>query len=127
MEIDSSVLSFFASHMEALPLFEALAEKIKSEIEDVEIRVQKTQISFYRKRLFGCISFLRPRKKQDCPAVFITVTFGLGRPLSSPRIDALSEPYPARWTHHLMLSEVRQIDNELLGWIREAACFAEAK
>ena len=47
--------------------------------------------------------------------------------LSSPRIAVATEPYPNRWTHHVVISEAGQIDEELLGWLREAYDFAMAK
>lgn len=57
----------------------------------------------------------------------MTVTFGLGYRKDSPRIDMATEPYPNRWTHHVMVESVDDIDVELLAWIDEAAVFAEHK
>ena len=45
----------------------------------------------------------------------------------SPRVAAASEPYPGRWTHHILVTEAGQIDEELMGWLREAWDFAESK
>ena len=67
------------------------------------------------------------RKKKDCPPTYIVVTIGLDRRLDSPRIDVATEPYPGRWTHHLLLSRLEEIDGELMGWLKEAAAFAAAK
>lgn len=47
--------------------------------------------------------------------------------MESPRIEAVSEPYPRRFTHHLLVADVGEIDDELLGRIREAAAFSERK
>ena len=47
--------------------------------------------------------------------------------MESSRIDAAVEPYPGRWTYHVLISEVDEIDDELMGWVREAAAFSEAK
>ena len=113
--------------MEALPLYEKLEEEILRQIDDVRIKTQKSQISFYRKHLFACVSFARVRKKKDCPAQYIVVTFGLDHKVESPRIDIATEPYPNRWTHHLLLSRPEEIDEVLIGWFREAAAFAAAK
>ena len=46
---------------------------------------------------------------------------------SAPRVVAASEPYPGRWTHHVLVTEADQIDEELMGWLREAWDFAESK
>ena len=39
-------------------------------------------------------------------------------------MDAKTEPYPNRWTHHVMIGSAEEIDQELLGWLWEAAQFA---
>lgn len=121
------ILFFFDEHMDALPLYEAFESCVMREIDNVRIKVQKSQISFYNRRMFACVSFARVRKKKDCPPSYIVVTFGLGRRVESPRIEVATEPYPNRWTHHLLLSDLRELDDELLAWIREAAAFSDAK
>lgn len=55
------------------------------------------------------------------------ITFGLGYKMESPRIDVATEPYPNRWTHHILISEAEEIDDELMGWIVEASIFSEGK
>lgn len=125
--MNDEILFFFDKHMDALPLYETIEEKIMKEIKNVQRKVQKSQISFYNKHLFACVSFARVRKKKDCPPIFIVVTFGLGRRLESPRIEIATEPYPNRWTHHLLISDAREIDDELLSWIKEAAAFSNGK
>ena len=57
----------------------------------------------------------------------MTVSFGLGYRKDSPRIDVATEPYPNRWTHHVMVGSVNEIDEELLSWICEAADFSMYK
>lgn len=125
--MNTDLLSFFDRHMNALPLYEALEHKITEEIENVRIKVQKSQISFYSRHLFACVSFARVRKKKDCPAVWIVLTLGLDHRLDSPRIEVATEPYPGRWTHHLLISDPNEVDEELLSWIREAAAFSDRK
>ena len=58
---------------------------------------------------------------------YLTVTFGLGYRLDSPRVDAAVEAHPGRWTHHVVVTEAAQIDDELLLWLAEAAAFSAAK
>lgn len=125
--MDEKTGMFFDRNMEALPLYERLEKRILSEIEGVSIKVQKTQISFYNRHLFGCVSFARVRKKKDCPPSYIVVTFGLKRRVESARIDVASEPYPNRWTHHVLVSHVEEIDDELMDWIKEASAFSAGK
>ena len=125
--MDERELFLFNGHLAVLPLYEAFRERLLADAADVEVRVQKTQISFYRYRMFACVSFAKVRRKAERPEDYIVVTFGLGRRVDSPRIDAAAEPYPGRWTHHVTLADPIEIDGDLMGWLREAAAFAASK
>ena len=125
--MDWDTLHFFESQKEALPLYEALEARILDEIPDVRIKVQKSQISFYNRHLFGCVSFLRVKKKKEMPPCYIVVTVGLARKLESPRVAVATEPYPGRWTHHIVVSDPDQIDDQLMDWLKEAAAFSAQK
>ena len=96
-------------------------------MEDVKVKVQKTQIAFSNRHNFAFVSFLPVRKAKERPEVYIVVTFGLGYRARSPRIDAAVEPYPGRWTHHVLLSGTGEVDDELIGWVKEAAAFSAGK
>lgn len=120
------VLFFFEDHLEALPLYEAFEAQVER-LGEVNIRVQKTQVTFSNRRNFAFVSFLPARKAKDRPKTNITITFGLGRRVDSPRIDIATEPYPGRWTHHVLISSTEDIDGELMGWIREAYNFSAGK
>ena len=125
--MDEQVLLFFDKVPDALPLYAELERRILAEYPDTRIKVQKTQITFYNRHLFACVSFAKVRKKADRPDSYIVVTFGLEHRVDSPRIDIATEPYPNRWTHHVLISDLSEIDDELMGWIREAAEFSDRK
>lgn len=125
--VDGDVLFFFDGHLEALPLYESFAQQVLALGEDVKVRVQKTQITFSNRRNFAFVSFLPARKAKDRPKHYITVTFGLDHRVASPRIDAAVEPYPNRWTHHVLISSAEEIDDTLMGWVREAYEFSAQK
>lgn len=125
--MNTDILFFFNEHTDVLPLYERLEAQILAQIPDVKIKVSKTQISFSNKRGFAFASFLPCRRVKDRPKIWLTVTFGHDRKVESPRIDVATEPYPNRWTHHVMVSSVEEIDEELMGWIREAAAFSASK
>ena len=125
--MNTDILFFFGEHMDALPVYERLEARILAQIPDVKIKVAKTQITFAKRCGFAFVSFNPCRKAEERPAVWMTVTFGLGCRKESPRIDVAAEPYPGRWTHHVMVGSAEEIDEELLGWIQEAAEFAETK
>ena len=125
MNVD--ILFFFNDHMDALPLYERLEGLILEQIPDVKIKVAKTQISFFNKRGFAFVSFNPCLKAKERPNVWMTVTFGLSYRKDSLRIDVATEPYPNRWTHHIMVGSEEEIDDELMSWLREAAEFSASK
>ncbi len=125
--MDQDTLFFFREKPQALPLYEAFEERLLSELGEVHIRVQKTQITLSNRRVFGAVSFLPARRAKDRPNPYITVTLGLNRREGSPRVDQVSEPYPGRWTHHLVIGSPEEIDEELMAWAREAYDFAAGK
>ena len=125
--MNNDILFFFGEHMDTLPIYERLENAILSRIPGVKRQVAKTQITFAGRRDFAFVSFNPCRKAKDRPAVWMTVTFGLGYRKESPRIDVATEPYPGRWTHHVMVGTPDEIDEELLGWIQEAAEFSSSK
>ena len=125
--MDQNVLYFFDGKPDALPLYETFEKRVLSEIGGVKIRVQKTQIAFSDRHNFAFVSFLPVRKAKERPKVYIVVTFGLGYRVGSMRIDGIVEPYPGRFTHHVLISRAEEIDGELMGWVKEAAFFSAGK
>ena len=125
--MDEQILQFFDRYPDAIPLYEKFEKCVEDLVPEVRIKVQKTQISFYNRHMFACVSFAGVRRKKDCPDCYIVVTFGLEHKAESPRIDIATEPYPNRWIHHVLISELEEIDDELMGWIREAAEFSDRK
>ena len=118
-------LLFFDAHQGALPLYEAFREAVIEKVPEVRIEVKKTQISFFDRRMFAAVSFAPVRKAKDRPKTFLTITFGLSYRKESDRIDVAVEAYPNRWTHHVMIGTVEEVDKELVSWIVEAAEFAK--
>ena len=124
---DSDTLMFFDAHPKALPLYQAFEELLFDTFSLVNKRVQKTQITFYNRHVFACISFARVKRKAELPAGSMVITLGLPFPLQSERVAVKTEPYPGRWTHHIVVSKTEELDEELLSWIRAAYEFADAK
>lgn len=122
----SDVLFFFDGKPLELALYEALFRHLEMEFSEASVRVQKSQISFYGRHLFAAAS-LPVRRKKSWPEHCVVVTVGLSRQMESPRVAVAVEPYPGRWTHHILISEESQIDDELLEWLEEAWAFAESK
>ena len=125
--MNTDTIIFFSKQPDALPLYEAFADAVTKQYPETEIRVQKTQISFYDVHMFACLSFLRVKKKKELPDPYLVVTLGMPYPLESPRVAVKTEPYPGRWTTHIVIGEMEEIDGELLSWLKEAHDFAKNK
>ena len=119
--------AFFDGKPGALELYRAFRTKLFGELPDTQMRVQKTQITFTNPKVFACVSMVKLRKASERPAEYIVVTFGLGHEEHDPRIDVATEAHPNRWTHHVLVSGVGEIDDQLMGWVREAYAFSASK
>ena len=126
-ELDADALMFFDQHMDILPLYQAFEELLFDSFPVVNKRVQKTQITFSNRHVFACVSFARVKRKAELPMRFIVITLGLPAPLDSERVAVKTEPYPGRWTHHIVVNKPEELDEELLLWVREAYDFAAVK
>ena len=126
-KLDANTLMFFDQHMDVLPLYQAFEEILFDSFSVVNKRVQKTQITFSNRHIFACVSFARVKRKVELPMRYIVITLGLPAPLDSKRIAVKTEPYPGRWTHHIVVSTPEELDEELLSWVREAYDFAAVK
>lgn len=113
---------FFQGRREELVLYAVFRSRLLFQVGAAGIKVQKSQITFSGKYGFAFVS--HPRRKWDRG---ILVSFGLFYRQASPRIRYAVEPYPGRWTHHLLVQRKEEIDDELMGWLTEARWFADAK
>ena len=127
MALDMDTLLFFGGHQSALPLYQAFESILYASFPNVNKRVQKTQITFYNRHVFACVSFARVKRKAELPEGFMVITLGLPGPLESARAAVKTEAYPGRWTTHIPVSSPEELDEELLSWIRVAYAFANAK
>ena len=127
LELDPDTLLFFDGHQDALKLYQAFENLLYNAFPNVHNRVQKTQITFSNRYVFACVSFAQVKRKPELPEGYLTVTLGLPAPLDSERVAVKTEPYPDRWTHHILISKPEELDNELISWISDAYAFAEVK
>lgn len=78
----------------------------------------KTQVAFHRRTAFAWLWLTRDHLHRGPDD--LVLSFGLRRPLASPRVKQSAHPTPSRWTHHVVLRDAAQLDAELVGWLREA-------
>ena len=122
----SDLLFYFQGKPLEQSLYEILFQAMEVRFPEASVKVQKSQISFYKRHLFAAVS-LPVRRKNSWPEHCLLVTFGLPVRLDSPRIAVVTEPYPNRWTHHVVLSREDEIDQELLDWIAASYDFSQRK
>ena len=120
-------LFFFDRHQAVYPLYACFQEKLLARFPESRIKAQKSQISYYNRHLYACVSFLKVKKKAELPEDYFVLTLGLSAPLESDRVAVKTEPYPGRWTTHFVISSPADLDEELFDWIEQAYNFAQAK
>ena len=124
---ETDLLFYFGEKEEEYRLYRRFAERLAKTVPpEVTVKVQKSQISFYGKHLFAAAS-LPVRRKKDWPEHCLLVTFGLPARLEDPGIAVAVEPYPNRWTHHVVVSREEQLDEDLFAWIGAAYAFSQPK
>ena len=117
--MDMETLAFFDRDPSAMPLYEAFRDKLLARWPGVKIKISKTQISFADGVGFAFVSH-PPRKAPGA----VLISLGLRGPLSSARVFAQTEPYPGRWTVHILVHGVDELDEELLTWLDDAHEYA---
>ena len=103
---------------ESRALFE-LVRPMAEALGDVEMRVTKSQVAFWRGHPFAWtwVPVQYPAREGFASLV---LTVGLRRRDDSPRWKQVVEPRPGRFVHHLELFSAEQLDDEVAGWLREA-------
>lgn len=127
MYADSDDLArLFAPMSEMLPIYRVLEERINERCGDIDVCVQRTQVTFTDRFGFAWAS-LPWRRRRDWPERCLVVAFGLAYRKESSRIAIATEPYPRRWTHHVLVERPEDVDDELMDWICESHAFSLTK
>jgi len=83
------------------------------------IRGSKNRAAFRRKRGFAYLWM--PGHYLRRPPAKAVVSIALGRLDESTRFKEVVHPAPAHCMHHLEIHNLSDLDNEVAGWLREAA------
>jgi len=108
----------FAGHPLALTVFDRVRSVVE-QLGPVEIRTTKSQVAFRRARGFAYLWL--PGMYLAGPAADVVLSFALGRHDPSNRFKEVAHPSPKHWMHHLEINDVAEVDDEVTGWLREAA------
>jgi hypothetical protein len=108
---------FFDGHPESRTIFDAVAGAVDT-LGATEIRVTKSQVAFRRARGFAAVWM--PGQYLAGPTAPLVLTVGLPRRHPSARWKEIVEPAPGRFTHHLELWSVADVDADVRDWMTEA-------
>ena len=112
-----TVAEFFEGRDESRRLFDALQAAVGA-IGPAEVRVTKSQIAFRRRKAFAWAWTPGRYLCRNVAPLVLTLSFPERQ--RSPRWKEIVEPAPGRFTHHLELHSVDDIDAEVAGWLRQA-------
>lgn len=108
---DSLVDSQYQGKEQLKTIFDKLAPEIQALGSDVEMVPKKNSVSFRRKRQFALIQ----------PSTKTRIDLGLkfnDRPHGG-RLET-SGPFGTMCTHRIQITDIKQLDDELMGYIKEA-------
>ena len=109
---------FFADHLDARAVFEKV-RSVLNRLGPLEVRTSKSQVAFRRKRGFAFLWL--PGRYLSKPTAEVVLSIALGRHDPSARFKEVAHPAPSQWMHHLEIHDVGDVDDEVVGWLREAA------
>jgi hypothetical protein len=124
--MNADEMMFFDRMPQMLPIYETLRNRLVEKYADIQIKVSKTQISFGNRHIFAMVS-LPFRRTKNISEVCMLVSFGLSYRLDSSRIFQAVEPYPNRWTHHVLIENRENVDTQLIEWLDAAYQFSIIK
>jgi Domain of unknown function (DUF5655) len=109
---------FFAGHPLGRTAFDRVADLL-SGTADVRWTVSRSQVAFRRRRAFAWLWL--PGRWLARPAADVVLSVALDRRDPSPRFKEVVHPAQAHWMHHLEITDLDDVDDEVAAWLREAA------
>ena len=108
---DSLVDAQYKGKESLRPIYDALLKYVQTLGSDVAVAPKKTSVSFRRKRQFALAQ----------PSTKTRIDLGL-KFNNKPHAGRLetSGPFGTMCTHRVQLTDVKQVDKEVMNWIREA-------
>jgi hypothetical protein len=112
---------FFQGHDGSRNIFEAVCSAVH-DTGPVTITVSKSQVKFARRVPF--LRAWRPDRYFGPGHAPLVLTFGFRHRDPSPRWKQVVEPAPGRFTHHLELYSVAEVDDQVRAWVQYASNMA---
>lgn len=114
--------SYFAGYPQQEQLFQAIWELIQS-LGPVKVEVMKSGISFGTRYKFAWV-WLTQKYDLQQPLGSLVLSFGLDQQILHARIKEAVNPYPQRWTHHVVIRTRDDLDETVRGWLARAYRFS---
>jgi predicted transport protein len=121
-DLENKLIIFFRKMPEALSIYKKLEKKMVKCFENINIVVHKSQISFSNRYNFAFVS-IRQMRGRLC----VILSFGVNYKINDIRIFQAVEPYPNRWTHHVIIQNENEIDKKIMDWLKMAYDFSMNK
>lgn len=125
-ELTPEEFFFFEGYPDMQEIYERAMAWLTEKFDDISIKVGKTAISIRNRRVFATVS-LPWRKVKGWPQRYLLFSIGLSHHKDSPRVRCAAEPYPNRWTHHILLETAEEFDEDFKEWLTEAYIFSSLK
>lgn len=77
-----------------------------------EVAPAKTRVAFMGRVRFAGVKSVSDRG--------MTIAFGLPKPLRNRRISKVEQPTPTWYVHTMRVTTAEELDDEVLGWLRES-------
>ena len=122
-EVQQAEAFFFHRRPETVPTARAFLLGALERWPSTQAVTQKSQVGLRDPRPYCALwpplhGRLKHRKPQD-----LVLSLFLNCPLPSRRVTLAVEPYPGRWTNHLLLSSPEDLDEVLWDWVAQAHQF----
>ena len=76
MDAMLDTMTFFGRRKVVYPLYALFQDKLLFRFPETRIKVQKSQISFYNRHLYACLSFLKVKKRLNCRITILPLRWG---------------------------------------------------
>jgi hypothetical protein len=113
-----TVDKLFGERKVALQLFRTVQSFIEN-LGEVNTEITKTQVSFGTKRKFAWV-WLPQLWIKNQPKNSIVLTFALDHHIENKKIKEVVEPSPGKWTHHIVIKNSSDFNDEIKSWVEEA-------
>jgi hypothetical protein len=108
---------FLADSSLGRAVFETV-HRITSSFGEVDVRTTPSQITFRRRRGFAYVWL--PGRYLARPQAEVVLSIALDRELTSPRFKEVAHPATRIWQHHLEVTDITGLDDEVRAWLRSA-------